>query len=259
MHRAPNGAFRRVGRSGLNRLLIASLDRFGPLREGVRERLSTCAISVETFKAGELLFAAGAGSQLRLLAKGLAIRETALADGGRQILGIATPGDLIDLGGLFAGIDHDMRALGPCEVRKVGSRDLKSMLQDHASLLGAVCRVALTEARAQRNWMVSLGRRSAVGRTANLMCEIYWRQMSLALARDGECAFPALQVDIADAMGLSAVHIHRVLRTLRDDGLATLRNGVLRIHDWDRLTSVAGFDPQLLRAQRDHEDPCSPL
>lgn len=242
----------------MNRLLIASLDRFGPLCEGVRERLSSCAVSIETFKAGELIFAAGARSQLRLLAKGMAIKETTLQDGGRQIFGLSTPGDLIDLGGLFVGIDHDMRALGPCEVRKVGARDLKSLLQDHASLLGAVCRVALTESRAQRNWMVSLGRRSAAERTANLMCEIYWRQMSLALARDGECALPALQIDIADALGLSSVHIHRVLRTLRDDGLATLRNGVLRIHDWDRLVALAGFDPNLLRAQRDQEDAPDP-
>jgi CRP-like cAMP-binding protein len=239
----------------LNRLLIASLDRFGPLREGVRERLSTCSVSAETFQGGDLIFATGARSQLRLLAKGLAVKETALSDGGRQIFGIATPGDLIDLGGLFVGVDHDMRALGPCEVRKIGVRELKSMLQDHASLLGAVCRAALTEARAQRNWMVGLGRRSAIARTANLLCEMYWRQMNLALARDGECAFPALQVDIADALGLSVVHIHRVLRTLREDGLASLRNGVLRILDWDRLAALAAFDPELLRPQRDQEDP----
>ena len=255
LRRLPDGGSALAGSDGLNRLLIASLDRFGPLREGVRERLATCSLSVETVQAGELIFAAGARSQLRLLAKGLAIKETTLREGGRQIFGIATPGDLIDLAGLYVGIDHDVRALGPCEVRKVGARELKSILQDHASLLGAVCRAALTEARAQRNWMVSLGRRSAVARTANLLCEIYWRQMSLALARDGECAFPAVQVDIADALGLSVVHIHRVLRTLRDDGLATLRNGVLRIQDWDRLAAIAGFDPERLRPQRDHEDP----
>lgn len=243
----------------MNRLLIASLDRFGPLREGVRERLAACAVSAETFQAGDLIFAAGARSQLRLLARGLAIKEMALPDGARQIYGIATPGDLIDLGGLFTGIDHDMRALGPCEVRKVTPRELKSMLQDHASLLGALCRATLTEARTQRNWMVSLGRRSAVARTANLLCEIYWRQRSLALAKEGECAFPAVQVDIADALGLSVVHIHRVLRALREDGLASLRNGVLRIQDWDRLTAVAGFDPELLRPQRDQEDPPPPF
>jgi CRP-like cAMP-binding protein len=242
----------------LNRLLIASVDRFGPLREGVRERLMACSQTTESFEAGALIYAAGERSQLRLLARGLATKETVLPDGGRQIFGVVTPGDLVDVCGLFAGTDYDLRALGPCEVRKTGARELRSMLQDHASLLGALCRAALTEARAQRNWMVGLGRRSAVARTANFLCEIYWRQQTLALAKDGRCALPAVQSDIADALGLSVVHIHRVLRALRDDGLATLRNGALHIQDWERLAALGAFDPDALRPQRDQDDLAAP-
>jgi CRP-like cAMP-binding protein len=242
----------------LNRLLIASVDRFGPLREGVRERLTACSQTREDFEAGALIFTAGERSRLRLLARGLAIKETVLPDGGRQIFGVATPGDLIDVSGLFAGADYDLRALGPCEVRKTSARELKSILQDNASLLDALCRAVLTEARAQRNWMVGLGRRSAMARTANLLCEIYWRQESLALARDGRCDLPAVQNDIADALGLSVVHIHRVLRALRDDGLATLRNGALHILDWEQLTALGSFDPEALRPQRDLDDLAAP-
>jgi CRP-like cAMP-binding protein len=119
--------------------------------------------------------------------------------------------------------------------------------------VAALCRAVLTDARIQRNWMASLGRRSAAARTANLLCEIYWRQKSLALAKDGRCALPAVQNDIADALGLSAIHIHRVLRTLRDEGLATLRNGALHIQDWDRLAALGAFDPDVLRPQCDLE------
>lgn len=238
----------------MNRLLIASLDRFGPLREGVRERLAECALTSETFEAGELVLPAGERSSLRLLARGLAVKQSVLKDGARQIFGVATPGDLIDLAGLFVGIDYEVRALAPCEVRKVGAREFRGMLQDHASLLAALCRAVLTEARAQRNAMVSLGRRSAAARTANLFCEIYWRQKTLGLAKDERCAFPAVQGDIADALGLSVVHIHRVLRGLRDDGLAVIKNGVLQILDWERLAALGDFDPEAFRPQIDGDE-----
>jgi hypothetical protein len=102
--------------------------------------------------------------------------------------------------------------------------------------------------------MVSLGRRTAAARAANLLAEIYWRQQTLALARDGRCALPATQSDIADALGLSVVHTHRVLRALHDDGLAVLRNRVLHILDWERLTALGSFNPDPLRPQRDQED-----
>jgi CRP-like cAMP-binding protein len=187
----------------VSRLLIASLDRFGPLRDGVRERLAACDQKAETFEPGQVIFAAGARSKLRLLARGLAIKVAVLPEGGRQIFAVAVPGDLIDLAGLFVGCDHEVRALGPCEVRSLSSGDVRALLQDHPSLVAALCRAVLTEARIQRNWMVSLGRRSAAARTANLLCEVYWRQKALALAGDGRCALPAVQSDIADALGLS--------------------------------------------------------
>jgi CRP-like cAMP-binding protein len=238
----------------VSRLLIASLDRFGPLRDGVRERLAACGQKTESFEPGQVILAAGARSKLRLLARGLAIKVAGVPEAGRQIFAVAVPGDLIDLAGLFAGSDYDVCALGPCEVRSVSSGELRAMLQDHPSFLAAICRAVLTEARVQRNWLASLGRRSAAARTANLLCEIYWRQNNLALAKDGRCALPAVQSDIADALGLSTIHIHRVLRTLRDEGLATLRNGALHIQDWERLAALGAFDPDVLRPQCDAEN-----
>lgn len=235
----------------MNRLLIASLDRFGPLGAGLREHLATCVLKSETFETGEVIAPAGGRAQLRLLARGLAVKQTVLADGARQIFSVATPGDLIDLAGLFVGADHEIRALGPCEVRRLGGRELQALLHDQASLQAALLRAVLTEARAQRNWMVSLGRRSAAARTANFFCEIYWRQQTLALAKDGRCALPAVQSDIADALGLSVVHIHRVLRGLRDEGLAVVKNGGLQILDWDRLAALGNFDPEAFRPQTD--------
>lgn len=235
----------------MNRLLIASLDRFGPLRDGVRDDLMTCSRETERFEPGQVIAPAGARSRLRLLARGLAVKEQVLPDGGRQIFGVATPGDVIDLGGLYVGLDHEVRALGACEVRMTTPHELRAMLRAHPNLLAALCRAVLTEAQQQRNWMVGLGRRTAPARAANLFCEVYWRQTALRLAGDGKCDFPAVQADIADALGLSVVHVHRVLRNLRDDGLAILRKGVLTIGDWDALARLGDFDPDRLRPQKE--------
>lgn len=235
----------------MNRLLIASLDRFGPLRDSVRDSLMSCSQDVERFEPGQRLAAPGERSRLSLLARGLAVRQQVLPDGGRQIFGVATPGDVIDLGGLYVGLDHEVIALGPCEVRRTTTHELRTMLRAHPNLLAALCRAVLTEAQQQRAWMVGLGRRSALARAANLFCEVYWRQAALRLAQDYRCDFPAVQADVADALGLSVIHAHRVLRTLRDDGLATLRHGVLKIDDWDRLSTLAAFDSERLRPQQD--------
>jgi len=238
----------------LNRLLIASLNRFGPLGDADRDYLLMCSQTITPFEAGQRIFGAGERSRLRLLARGLAVKQRLLADGGRQIFGIAVPGDLIDLCALFVGADHEVVALGACEVRAMSAREVRSMVRDQPSLLAVLCRAVLTEAQTQRHWMVGLGRRTAPARTANLLCEIYWRQNTLQLAQDGRCAFPVVQSDIADALGLSLVHTHRVLRTLREEGLAMVRHGVLEIQDWDRLAALGAFHPDDLRPHQDLAD-----
>ncbi len=235
----------------MSRLLIASLDRFGPLRPIVRDSLLACSQTVVQVSAGQPIVRPGDRAQLRLLVSGMAVRQHTLADGARQILGFATPGDLLDLSGLFLSVDHEVRALGPCEVRQTTGPELRALIRAHPNLLAALCRVVLTEARLQRNGMVGLGRRSALARTANLFCEIYARQKVVALAADGACRFPALQADIADALGLSVAHTHRVLQSLKRSGLATLKDGQLTIGDWERLATLAEFDPACFAPQHD--------
>ena len=235
----------------MSRLLIASIDRFGPVQNEVRDGLAACSQTILQVAAGQTIVEPAAPSRFRLLARGLAVRQHVMADGGRQILGFATPGDLLDVSGLFSGADHEVRALGDCEIRQTSAPEARALVRRHPNLLAALCRVVMTEARLHRNWIVGLGRRSAMARTANLFCEIYARQKVVALAQDGHCPFPALQADIADALGLSVVHTHRILRTLRSDGLAVLRGGRLSIPDWDGLAALAEFDPACFRPQSD--------
>ena len=235
----------------MNRVLNASIDRFGPLKDDVRANLGACSQTVVRAPPGQSLVVAGDLSQLRVLVTGLAVRQHELAHGGRQILGFVTPGDLLDLSGLFAGVDHEVRAVSACEVRQTSAREVRSLIRQHPSLLAALCRAIMTETKLQRNWIVGLGRRSALARTANLFCEIYARHKAVGSAADGRCRFPVLQADIADALGLSVVHTHRVLQSLRKSGLAFLHAGDLVIADWEELAGLAEFDPECFRPQHD--------
>ncbi|HWW27570.1 MAG TPA: Crp/Fnr family transcriptional regulator [Caulobacter sp.] len=235
----------------MSRLLIASLDRFGPLDVAARASLAACPHSVTAFEPGQAIVAVGDRCRLRVMSKGLAVRQHVMRDGGRQILGLVTPGDVIDLAGLYSGFDHEIRALSPCEVRHTTSEDVRAVVRAHPDLLAALCRALLTEAKLQRAWIVGLSGRSALGRAAHLFCEIYARQAVVALAAAGRCQFPASQADIAAALGLSVVHTHRLLQRLKASGLASLRSGVLTISDWDGLAALAEFDPSYFKPQHE--------
>jgi len=97
-----------------------------------------------------------------------------------------------------------------------------------------------------RSWIVSMGRRSSVERVAHLMCELYLRAMNVGGMLGSAVTLPLSQAVLADALGMTAVHINRVLRKLRVAGAMDLRRGQLVIHDVVKLVHVAGFDENYL-------------
>lgn len=235
----------------MNRLLVASVNRFGPLDASARGGLAALSQTSVHVAEHQPIVKLGDHSNLKLLVSGVATRQVCLPSGQRQILGIAAPGDLLDLSGLFTGVDHEVWALSSCEVRITNRRELSRLVGRHPSLVAAFMRAVLTEASAQRKWLVNVGARSAVSRAAHLFCEVYTRMDAVAQAAEGCCAFPAMQADIAEALGLSGVHTHRVLKSLAQSGLATLRQGTLTIGDWGGLAELAGFDGRYLQPQHD--------
>ena len=95
----------------------------------------------------------------------------------------------------------------------------------------------------KRETILSVGRRSAIARVAHLFCELGVRLQVIEIG-DGRCfPLPIKQADVADATGLTPVHVNRMLKQLRDDGLLTFQKGEVVIHDWQRITRLAEFDP----------------
>ena len=97
-----------------------------------------------------------------------------------------------------------------------------------------------------RERIVTLGRRNARGRIAYLLCELVWRQRAIGVGEDYAIRLPLTQTDIADTLGLTAVHVNRVLQAFRREGLITLVQRRLVMHDFDRLQNLAGLTQEYL-------------
>jgi CRP-like cAMP-binding protein len=107
------------------------------------------------------------------------------------------------------------------------------------------------DAAIHREWMLSAGRRSAVGRVAHLFCELLIRLRIGGCADDDSYEFPLTQVQLADCLGLTSVHVNRTLQQLRKQGLIELKGRRLRIVDLGELERVAEFDPTYLYLEKE--------
>jgi len=103
----------------------------------------------------------------------------------------------------------------------------------------------------QREWTLNLGQRSAYERLAHLLVELYLRLKAVGRAEDGRCDFPLTQNDLADATGLTSVHVNRTLQELRRDGLIELERKQLQILDLERMMDISMFNANYLHL--DHE------
>lgn len=190
-------------------------------------------------------------SESILLFEGLACRYKDLADGQRQIMELHVPGDFVDLHGfLLKRLDHTVGALTPVRYVAVPHDALRHITETQPHLGRILWFSTLLDAAIHREQIVSVGRRTALSRIAHLLCELYVRLKIVGLADEDSYALPLTQADVADATGLTSVHVNRMLRKLRNEDLLTFRAGRVTIHDWDGLQRVAEFDPTYLHLER---------
>jgi CRP-like cAMP-binding protein len=183
--------------------------------------------------------------------EGWAFSYKMLRDGRRQILGFHLPGDLCAADhGLISKADHSLAALTPVRLAPINLGQLDRIVAASPRIAKALWANEITAAMIQREWMTSLGQRTAYERLAHLLCELHARLQMVGLARGDSFEFPARQADLAEAAGLSAVHVNRMLRQLRADGLIELRDRRLFIHDHTRLAGAGQFNPAYLRLGR---------
>lgn len=182
-----------------------------------------------------------------LLLEGFICRYMDDRDGLRQLVAVHVPGDFVDLHAFpMKRLDHDVATLGPAKVAMFDHATLKTITEQHPHLTQRLWFSTLLDAAMHREWIFRMGRLGAEGRVAHLFCEIYARLEMVGLAKDGCYALPMTQPDLAEACGITGVHVNRVLRLLRERRLVTFRANTVEIIDLAGLASVGEFHPDYL-------------
>ncbi|KAB1072717.1 Crp/Fnr family transcriptional regulator [Methylobacterium soli] len=185
-----------------------------------------------------------------LVLSGWTCRYKLLNQGKRQIFSFHVPGDLPDLQSLHLRVmDHSLATVTACRLAFIPHESMRELTIQFPGLGAALWRDTLVDAAIFREWMIGIGRKTAFGRIAHQFCEMYLKLEAVGLAAAHRCELPITQVDIGDALGLSNVHVNRVLMDMRSQGLITLRGRALVIEDWRALCAAGEFDPAYLHLE----------
>jgi CRP-like cAMP-binding protein len=186
-----------------------------------------------------------------LLLDGWLGRTKDLRKGDRQILELHVAGDFADLHSFTLKVlDHDVVALTPVKLGLVPHARLERLTVDHPHLARLFWLMTNIDAAIQREWTLSLGRRTAEARVAHLFCELFERLAVAGLADQDGYAMPLTQSQLSECLGLTPVHVNRMLQSLRAQDVIALQNRRLTILDHDRLKAIAEFDPAYLYLRR---------
>jgi CRP-like cAMP-binding protein len=228
--------------------LTRKLSHFAPLSLSDRQLLDLLA-APDQHVAGDVdIVAEGeVPRSVFLLKEGLAMRYRNLPDGGRQIMTFLIPGDLCDMHVfLLKEMDHSIGTLTPVHVAPISRERIMGLFGAHPRISAALWWSSLQEEAMLRERIVSLGRRDAQGRVAYLLCELLWRHAAVGLARGEGFKLPLTQTELGDTLGLTPVHVNRVLKAFRQRGLISMDKGMLSLLNVDALQAVAGFNKDYL-------------
>jgi CRP-like cAMP-binding protein len=223
--------------------MLEKLERRARLEDSDREALLSLSFKTKVFQPGSYIVREGmACEESALILEGMAYRQKLSADGGRQIVSFHIPGDFVDLeGSLLKVADHNVQALTRCEVAAVPAHQIIALIDHHPRVGRALWVDTLIDGSIYREWVLNVGRRSAQQRLAHLFCELAKRLKLAGLGDEDGFRLPITQEQLADATGLTSVHVNRSLKALEMEGLITRRRGFVGIPDWDRLRDAAGF------------------
>ena len=228
--------------------LIRKLESFEALTDQDHQALHAFVLRNRSVGARvDLVQEGDAPEHVHLILDGYACRYKVLSDGQRQIMAYFVPGDFCDLNVFILDqMDHSIGTITACQVVEISRSAIDEIMANHPRITRALLWCALVDEAILREWLVNMGAREANERIAHFICELYMRLDAVGRVRDNSFAFPFTQTEVADTMGLSNVHVNRVLRELRESGLVTLKQRVLTILDLDRMKDYCKFNPNYL-------------
>jgi CRP-like cAMP-binding protein len=228
--------------------LLRKLENYVQLTESEKRSLLQAEIEVRDVEARlDIVREHQQVEGATLLLEGFACRHKLLPDGRRQILGYILPGDMCDPRiFLLDRMDHSIAALSRARIAIWPRKALLGLTAVYPRITRAFWWSALVDEGIAREWLVSLGQRTALERLSHLICELYYRLKAIDLVRGNGFDFPVTQAELGDALGLSAVHVNRTLQDMRRKRLVRLVGRRLTVLNLEALSAIAMFNPGYL-------------
>ena len=232
-------------------VLVRNLELRSPLPAEDREAVLKLPHTLRSLEAGTYTIReADPPEHCAVLISGFAYRQKLAGDGSRQIVALHIPGDALDFQNLFLDVsDHSVQLLTRGEVAMISIRDLQNLARERAAVGHAILVKILVEASIFREWVLNVGRRDARTRVVHLLCELGVRLDAEGLAQDYSYELPMTQEQLADAVGLTSVHVNRTLKSLEAEGLIVRSKRSVSFPDWKRLRAVGDFNQRYLHLE----------
>jgi CRP-like cAMP-binding protein len=228
--------------------LIRKLEQRDRISPEEKQILETAVVRVREVRMDQDLVREGdRPTESTLLLDGFAARYKDLANGRRQITALHVAGDFVDLHSfLLHRMDHGVVTLTDCRIGVVPHGTLRRITERHPHLARLLWLSTLIDGAIHREWLVAMGRRSSLDQMAHLLCELFLRLQAVGRTERNSFRLPLTQAELGDTLGLSTVHVNRIIQELRAAGLITWRGPVVTIENWDGLVQAAEFDPSFL-------------
>ena len=234
--------------SGPLALMVRKLETHAVLDVEDRNALMALPYTLRTYEPSSYLVREGdVPEQCAVLLSGFAYRQKLTGAGMRQIVSLHIPGEALDFQHLFLDVaDHNVQTLTRAEVATISRSALRELARSRASIGNAIFVNTLVEASIFREWILNIGRRDARSRLAHFLCEFAIRLDMQNLTEDTGYELPMSQEQLGDALGLTAVHVTRTIKSLEADGLITRNRRRITFPRWDALREVADFSTRYL-------------
>ena len=237
----------------MSNVLTMKLEQFTRFTDAERVRLDGLfQLPRKTYAAGEAIFVEGAKvNSVYLIVEGVAARRKTLPNGDRQTMGFLIPGDLCELEVfVLSSMDHDLVAVCETTCTVIPKTVISGLLTESSTLTQALWWSTMADHAMVRSRIIDHGRRGSYERLAHLFYEMLIRYRLIGLAQDNSYPFPSTQLELAEATGMTPVHVNRTLKMLRSHGLIRFANKRVNVLDPERLKQAACFESNYLHLER---------
>jgi CRP-like cAMP-binding protein len=240
--------------------MLRKLERRATLDDGDRKALLALPYRLQTIEPAIYVVREGERPERScLIVSGFAFRHKVTVDGARQIVSVHIPGDFVDLEASLLDVsDHNVQALTRCEMAFIPRAAFQALILAHPRIATALWIDTLIDGSIFREWVVNVGRRDARSRIAHLLCEFARRLEVAGLQAEYRYELPMTQEQLADAVGLTPVHVNRILQQLSRERLIERSKRFIAIPDWEALRRVAGFSETYLHLDQARPEVAAP-